>query len=45
MKNEPITPGEIAPDFSLADLQGNTVTLSGSYKNKIVVLYFLRGFL
>ncbi len=40
-----LVPGELAPDFTLADLQGNTVSLSDSCRQKIVVLYFLRGFL
>jgi len=36
--------GEIAPDFSLPDTDGNSVSLS-DYKNKnIVVLDFYRGY-
>jgi peroxiredoxin len=40
-----ITPGELAPDFELEDVNGNPVRLSGIIRNKPVVLAFLRGFL
>lgn len=39
-----ITPGEMAPDFELQDIEGNTVRLSG-FRGKPVVLSFLRGFM
>jgi peroxiredoxin len=38
-----ITPGELAPDFELKDIQGNIVRLS-SFRGKPVLLAFLRGF-
>jgi peroxiredoxin len=37
--------GAIAPDFTLADLAGNPVTLSGFRGNRHVVLVFNRGFM
>jgi peroxiredoxin len=40
-----ITPGEPAPDFEVQDANGITVRLSGYRDNRIVVLYFLRGFM
>lgn len=40
-----ITPGEPAPDFEVQDSNGITVRLSGYRDNRIVVLYFLRGFM
>ncbi len=40
-----ITPGEIAPDFELPDMQGNLVRLSSYRGSKPVVLAFLRGFM
>ncbi len=40
-----ITPGEPAPDFELDDINGRRVRLAGFRENKIVVLYFLRGFM
>ncbi len=39
-----ITPGELAPDFELKDVQGNSVRLS-EFRGKPVVLSFLRGFM
>jgi len=39
-----ITPGELAPDFELDDLQGNSVRLS-DFRGKPVLLSFLRGFM
>ena len=39
-----ITPGDLAPDFQLADVQGEHVCLS-DYRGKPVVLVFLRGFM
>lgn len=39
-----ITPGELAPDFQLKDVQGNSVRLS-DFRGKPVVLSLLRGFM
>ena len=40
-----ITPGQLAPDFELQDVNGHTVRLSSFRAGKPVVLAFLRGFL
>ena len=37
--------GEIAPDFALDDINGNSIRLSSYRGNKPVLLSFLRGFL
>ncbi len=42
--NKLITPGEIAPDFEMEDIQGNLVKLS-ELRGRPVVLAFLRGFM
>lgn len=39
-----ITPGDLAPDFELADIEGKRVRLS-DFRGKPVVLAFLRGFM
>ena len=39
-----ITPGELAPDFELKDVEDNSVRLS-DFRGKPVVLSFLRGFM
>jgi peroxiredoxin len=39
-----ITPGDLAPDFELDDVQGEHVRLS-DYRGKPIVLAFLRGFM
>jgi len=39
-----ITPGELAPDFELKDIEGNIVHLS-DFRGNPVVLSFLRGFM
>lgn len=39
-----ITPGELAPDFELGDVQGNRNRLS-DFRGKPVLLSFLRGFM
>jgi peroxiredoxin len=39
-----ITPGEIAPDFELNDVEGNRRYLS-DFRGRPVVLAFLRGFM
>jgi peroxiredoxin len=40
-----ITPGQLAPDFELKDITGNSVRLSSFRGSKPIVLTFLRGFL
>jgi peroxiredoxin len=45
MRPNLITPGDLAPDFELEDVNGNQVRLSGFRGKKPVVLSFLRGFL
>ena len=40
-----ITPGETAPDFELIDLTDRRVKLSDFRGSRIIVLYFLRGFM
>ena len=42
--NKLITPGELAPDFELKDVEGKHVHLS-DFRGKPVVLVFLRGFM
>ena len=44
MPNKLITPGELAPDFELNDVDGNRVRLA-DFRGKPLVLYFLRGFM
>ncbi|MBC7875859.1 MAG: redoxin domain-containing protein [Anaerolineales bacterium] len=44
MKIGIITPGELAPDFELEDVNGTLVRLSNFRGSKSVVLIFLRGF-
>jgi len=39
-----ITPGELAPDFELKNVDGKLVRLS-NFRGKPVVLSFLRGFM
>jgi peroxiredoxin len=38
-----ITPGDLAPDFELEDIQGGKIRLS-DFRGSPVVLAFLRGF-
>ncbi len=45
MNTNLITPGEIAPDFELKDINGNPIRLSSFRGKKPVVLAFLRGFM
>ena len=40
-----ITPGELAPDFSLTDTGGALIRLSAYQGRQPVVLAFLRGFM
>jgi peroxiredoxin len=42
--NKIITPGEVAPDFELKDVEGRSVRLS-AFRGRPVVLSFLRGFM
>jgi peroxiredoxin len=39
-----ITPGELAPEFELTDVQGNQIRLS-DFRGRPVVIAFLRGFM
>ena len=43
-RNSPVTIGEVVPDFTLADENGNKVTLSESRGKSPVVLVFYRGY-
>ena len=43
MMSKLIAPGDLAPDFELADVHGNPVRLS-DFRGKPVILAFLRGF-
>lgn len=40
---ERVKVGDIAPDFTLEDMNGRQVTLSEVYRNRNVVLVFYRG--
>lgn len=42
--SEPIKTGDIAPDFTLSDNSGKSVTLSAAVKTAPVVLVFYRGY-
>jgi len=39
-----ITPGELAPDFELNDVQGKLIRLA-DFRGRPVLLSFLRGFM
>jgi peroxiredoxin len=45
MTSKLITPGDLAPDFELEDVNGKLVRLSDFCGNKPIVLAFLRGFM
>jgi len=45
MSSKLITPGELAPDFELEDVNGSKVRLSSFRGSKPVILAFLRGFM
>ena len=40
-----ITPGILAPDYELEDINGSSIRLSNFRGSKPVVLAFLRGFM
>lgn len=40
-----ITPGQLAPDFELNDVNGLSIRLSNFHSSKPVLLAFLRGFM
>ena len=44
MKTNLLTPGELAPEFEIDDLNGRRVCLV-DFRGKPVVLAFLRGFM
>jgi len=44
MNSKLITPGELAPDFELKNVNGNPVRLS-ALRGKPILLAFLRGFM
>ena len=39
-----LTPGELAPDFEIDDLNGRRIRLS-DFRGQPILLYFLRGFM
>ncbi len=45
MKPYLITPGQLAPDFELNDINGDLVRLSSFRGSRPVLLAFLRGFM
>lgn len=45
MASKLITPGELAPDFELEDINGKLIRLADFRGSKPVVLAFLRGFM
>ena len=45
MASKLITPGELAPEFELENIEGNLIRLSDFRDRKPVVLAFLRGFM
>jgi len=45
MTSKLITPGELAPDFELEDVNGKLVRLSDFRDSKPIVLALLRGFM
>lgn len=45
MSSKLITPGELAPDFELEDIERHVIRLSDFRGSKPVVLAFLRGFM
>lgn len=44
IRSTPIGVGDVAPDFTLEDQNGNKVTLSGAHGKSPVVLVFYRGY-
>ena len=43
-RSAPVAAGDIAPDFTLQDQDGNKVTLSDAREKSPVVLVFYRGY-
>ena len=43
-RTNPVAVGEVAPDFTLEDQNGHTVTLSDARGKSPVVLVFYRGY-
>ena len=43
-RDEPVAVGEVAPDFTLQDQNGQKVTLSAAQRKSPVVLVFYRGY-
>ena len=43
-RSAPVSAGEVAPDFTLEDIQGNPVTLSATRGKTPTVLVFYRGY-
>ena len=43
-RNDPVAVGEVAPDFTLQDQNGNRITLSDARGTSPVVLVFYRGY-
>ena len=43
-RSSPVAAGEVAPDFTLGDQNGNKVTLSEARGKSPVVLVFYRGY-
>jgi peroxiredoxin len=44
MPEDPLQPGDRAPDFEIKDTQGRTVRLSGYRGEAAVLVVLLRGF-
>lgn len=44
LRSTPVAVGEMAPDFTLEDHQGNKITLSEARGKSPVVLVFYRGY-
>ena len=40
MTDQKLAPGDVAPDFSLSDADGQTVTLSGLHGQRVIVYFY-----
>ena len=40
MTDQKLAPGDVAPDFSLSDADGQTVTLSGLRGQRVIVYFY-----